>query len=267
MSFWAIESLCLNFAAGQINTAPSGARAAGLSHSSIAFNDSWSCINNQAGLAYVTNVTINFFIENRFLLKELSQRDIIAVVPVRAGALGASIRYFGYSLDYNVKYGLAYGIKLFSWVSAGAQIHINQSYIDDGYGIVNTLSGEVGLLFNPTKKLFLGIHWTHPSLDDKADDLKTHEKGILRVGMAYYLSLNAIFVFETETWQNNFPIIKGGIEVPFKNQIFLRCGYATGYGEYSLGVGYRHKGFLGDVAFSMHPALGVSPKLSLGYEF
>lgn len=267
VSFGALGFLCFHYSFSQINYTSVGARSAGLSDASVALNDSWSCFNNQAGLANVSNTTVGFSIENKYQLKELAQRNAYAVVPFHSGALGLSLRYFGFSNYYDIKYGIGYGLKLSTWMSAGAQINLSQNYIADGFGISNSVSSEFGLLITPFNHLRLGFHYSNPYGRIMQQEGNISIPEILRIGGTYNLSTQTNINLEWENWKGYNCALKGGLEFPLWKEIFFRCGYSTGSDEYSFGIGYKKNKIIADIAFTRHPVLGITPQLSIAYEF
>ncbi len=77
---------------------PMGGRSAGIGHASVTLSDVWSTHHNQAGLAYLENISAGVFYENRFLLKELGVQGGVLALPTKGGTFGISMSSFGYSL-------------------------------------------------------------------------------------------------------------------------------------------------------------------------
>ncbi|MDP4207344.1 MAG: hypothetical protein Q8928_00890 [Bacteroidota bacterium] len=246
---------------------PAGARSAALSNASVALTDVWSTFNNQAGLSWLPSPVVSVYFENRFQVKEFSMRAAAFAFPVKPGCIAVSYRSFGYSVFNESKFGLTYSLKISKHFSAAAQVDYLQSYFGNGYGDYHTVAGEVGIMAEPLTNLWIGFHVFNPTQTKK--DAIEEEKipTVVRLGICYRVGEKAGLMFETEKDISQKPVFKGGVEVGVIENLNFRAGYRSGYEQYSLGMGYKFKGVIADLAFSRHQILGFSPQVSLGYEF
>jgi hypothetical protein len=259
--------LCIYFPTSANNNFPAGARSAGVSNASVTLTDGWCTFSNQAGLGYLNSTFAGLYFENRFLVKEFSMQAVTLAIPLKPGTIAASYRFFGYSKYYESKAGLAFGRKFSKYFSAGVQIDYLQTHIAEGYGNYNTVVAEIGLLAKPSKNFFIGFHLFNPNrIKHKALPEETVPT-IARFGLGYSFDHKALLVFETEKDLEQKPVYKGGIEIEMLRRLNLRAGYATGYEQFSFGIGYKFKRLVADIAFSHHYILGFTPHVSLAYEF
>ena len=73
-----------------------GARSTGMSGASVSLVDVWSQYYNQAGLAYVEDISIGLAYQNAFFVKELATNSIAIALPTKTGTFGLNYYYFGY---------------------------------------------------------------------------------------------------------------------------------------------------------------------------
>jgi len=260
--------LCISYRvlAGDDNF-PAGARSAGVSNASVTLTDGWCTFNNQAGLAYLNSAVAGLYVENRFLVKELSMQAGTLAIPFKPGTLAVSYRFFGYSKYYESKIGLGFGRKFSKYFAAGIQVDYLQTHIAEGYGNYNTVVAEIGLLAKPAKNFSIGFHLFNPNRVKHKNLPEETVPTVVRFGLGYSFDDKAQLLFETEKDLDQKPVYKGGIEIALLHQLFFRSGYATGYEQLSFGLGCKLKKLIADIAFTRHYMLGFTSQISLGYEF
>ena len=244
-----------------------GGRAAGTSNSSVCYRDNWGQLNNQAGLAYVDDITISLGFTNAYFIKELSTNTIAIGLPTKTGVFGLNYTYFGYSKFNQNKIGLAYAKKLGKKISAGIQINYLYTHIEGEYGSNGTAYGEIGLLTEPIDNLFFAAHisnFWHTKYTDYTD---LYIPMIFRIGAGYLLYEKALLSIEFEKDFERELIFKSGLEFDLNKEFYFRFGIATNPMVFSFGFGYQIKSFKVDIAFSKHPVLGYSPAIGLNYTF
>jgi hypothetical protein len=254
-----------SFAAGEITSA--GGRAAAMGNTSVAFYDTWSGANNQAGLGWCTNFSAGAYYENRFLLKELSTKSVDAALPVRRGAFGLSFSYFGFSLYNEMKTGLAFGMRFGNSFSAGLQIDYFRLHTGNDYGNKNLFTFEIGLQYRVKEQLCLGVHIFNPLPIKVTDDPVERLPTVIRLGIAWQASKNFITSAEVEKDLVNKPIIKAGLEYHFVKPLYMRIGFLTNPTQFTFGFGLEFGNMSFDVASSYHMVLGFSPQASIVYIF
>jgi hypothetical protein len=247
---------------------PVGARSAGMGHASVTLTDLWATHHNQAALAGLQQAGAAVFYENRFLLPDLNLQAATFAIPAgKAGTFGISYARFGNALYNQSRYGLAYGKQLFPFLSVGLQLNYMNTHLAEGYGDRHSFVAEIGLLSQITPKFRAGFHaynLTRTVLEDATDERVPMN---FRLGLQYDFSKKVLVAVEVEKDLILDPNVKVGIEYFPVEQFAIRLGMGTLPLHMDIGFGLRLKHFHFDIAGSIHPVLGFSPKASLAYMF
>ncbi len=247
---------------------PVGARSAGMGHASVTLTDLWATHHNQAALAGLQQAGAAVFYENRFLLPDLNLQAATFAIPAgKAGTFGISYARFGNTLYNQSRYGLAYGKQLFPFLSVGLQLNYMNTHLAEGYGDRHSFVAEIGLLSQITPKFRAGFHaynLTRTVLEDATDERVPMN---FRLGLQYEFSKKVLVAVEVEKDLILDPNVKVGIEYLPVEQFAIRLGMGTLPLHMDIGFGLRLKHFHFDIAGSIHPILGFSPKASLAYMF
>ncbi len=242
-----------------------GSRAAGLAYSTTSFSDGWSLFHNQAGLGYQENIWVGAHHENRFFSPELNFSAIGALMPVKSGSIGLSIKRLGFSEFNQTKIGLAYGMKLAPNLSAGVQLNTHYVYIAGEYGSTAAFTAEGGLIYSPTDDLSIGFHFINPTRT------KLHENEriptLINLGLSYQLGDMVLVTSGVEKNLDANFTYKGGVEFKPIENLYLRAGMATNPSLLTFGLGYKIQSIQMDLAFSHHEILGYTPHFSISYKF
>jgi hypothetical protein len=90
----------------------------------------------------------------------------------------------------------------------------------------------------------------------------------MKLGLSYLFSDALLLAVETGKSINGYTsIFKAGIEYNLRKHFSFRVGISMLPIEYSAGLGYKVAGATFDLAFAYHQILGLSPKISVQYEF
>ena len=245
----------------------SGAASAGMGNASVCSSDLWSCINNQAGLAYLKNISAGINYGNRFLLKELGSKTFAAAIPVNGGTFGISLNNYGYALYKENKYALAFAKKLGENFAAGIQIDYLNTYIGENYGSKKMLTAEIGFIIRPSKYLCIGAHIYNPNRTKISTYANERIPTILKLGANYKFSEKVTVAFQADKNVYQNLQFKMGFEYSPAKDFFIRAGIASDPAQNSFGFGFILKAFSIDIASSWHPVLGFTPVTSLTYKF
>ncbi len=256
-------SYATNGKAGNDNY-PLGARSAGMAGSSVMTSDIWSSANNQAGLAYLSQIEAGLYYENRLNVKSLSVQAGAFAMPVLSTVIGFNYRYFGYSKYNESKFGLAVAKKLGEKFALGVQMDYFRTGFAYDYGSFGNLCAEIGLLCEPVDHLTIGAHVFNVSRSKQSANPEERIPTVMRFGAGYTIEKKATISLETEKDSRMKAIFKGGLEFAPITDLFLRCGVSTGpMNQYAFGIGYARSRFTVDLAFAHHRFLGYSPHISL----
>lgn len=248
---------------------PLGARSAAMANASVCLTDLWAVHHNQAALADLRQAGVGVYYENRFLVKDMSMQGAAVAIPTfKVGTFGVSWSRFGNNLYNDNRVGLAYGMKLFKFLSAGVQLNYLNTYLAENYGSKGNFVVELGVLSQVTKNFRVGFHAYNLSRASLSDRYATeYVPMIFRLGMQYDFSQKVRVALEADKDMVLPPVVKLGVEYLPSEVIQIRVGAATQPFQATFGFGVRFKGIHFDVAGSVHPVLGFSPMGSLSYNF
>ena len=242
-----------------------GARASGMGGAYLVMHDVWSAVHNQAGIVYSESAQAGVFYENRFGLKELSDKGLVASMPFRNSAFAISYRSFGYSGYSLSRAGLAYAMKLSDKFSAGIQINYLTTRLGENYGTNSGISAEAGFLYKMNEKISLAAHLYNPNRTKLSDYNDERIPSKMRFGAGYRFSEKVILTGEVQKPSDNKATVRAGIEyLPVKN-LSLRAGFASDPAQYAFGFGYRINAFQIDAATGYHLVLGFTPQISITF--
>jgi len=247
---------------------PLGARSQGMAGCGTALTtDLWGVQNNQASLAGIESFQAGVFYESRFLVSELGMKGVAAALPTKYGSFGLNVNSFGYSLYSETKAGLAYAKKLSARFSMGVQLDYYNTRIGENYGSSSGVVGEIGILAEPVKNLFVGLHLFNPTRTRLSGNLDERLPTIMRFGMSYKFSDQVFVIAEAEKDVDFKTTFRGGLEYRPIPAFYIRAGAAANPGLVSMGFGVVLKKFRLDIASSFHSVLGFSPSMGLQYGF
>ena len=244
---------------------PIGGRSAGLANASVMLTDYWSLFHNQAGLAFFSDPKVGIHHKQGFI-KQLSHQALGVVLPAGNGSIGGSFTYFGFSAYHEIKTGLTYSMLLDEKLAGSVQLDYFYTHIDGYYGNGHVVSSELGLIYLPFDKLYIGTHVFNPLPSSQLGQGKKLPT-IFRIGAAYQVQQELLVTLESEKNLVKAFRMKAGLEYEIIDAFFLRTGITTNPVMNSFGIGYTWKEMVLDVSFTRHMILGFSPQFSLNYSF
>jgi hypothetical protein len=242
-----------------------GARSAAMGSASVALQDVWSGFNNQAGLASLDKLSGGIFLENRFLLNELTTRGLVLAMPTNSGVFALNLRNFGYSLYNEGIYGLAYGRKLGENLSAGLEVDYLTTRIGEGYGSSSAVSFQMGFQFRVNPNLQIAGHAANPARARLSDFNDERYPSLLRIGVSYRLGEKVLMVSEVAKDMDRSPMFRAGVEYQPTEILYVRAGVGGNNFNTSFGFGLAFESFRIDIASAYSATLGYSPQFSVSY--
>ena len=253
---------------GQTSDFPVGARSAGMANASVALSDIWAVNHNQAALVGIEQAGVAAYYENRFLLSNLNLQGATAVLPTpKVGVFGLSYARFGNKLYNQSRYSIAYGKRLWKFLSVGIQISYLNTHIEENYGDRHSFIAEIGLLSQVTPKLRVGFHAFNLTRTKLANAFDERVPMNFRLGAQYDFSDKVKVAVEAEKDLELPAVFKVGVEYFPAKKFAIRVGIGTQPFHADFGLGLKLKNVHFDIAGSVHPILGFSPKASLAYRF
>lgn len=248
-------------------TDPVGARSAAMGRSGVAMPGFWSVHRNQAGMAYIKNISAGVYYENRFMVKELGLKAGAFILPTKAGVMGISVSQFGYQNYNENKFGIAYANKFGEKIAAGLQLDYMHTFIAEDYGNKGLVTFEAGMIAELTQNLLFGVHIFNPI---QASIAKYNDESLpakLTIGGSYSFSEKIILNVDAEKELENDLDLKTGLEYHIVKPVYVRAGISTNPSLNTFGFGLEYKKLKFDFASSLHSVLGYSPQFSLVYGF
>jgi len=269
------------------NLLPS-ARAAGLGSAFVGVADDSSALFwNSAGLSDLSKTTLDLH-HNSYLAGTFQETLEVGLPVVPGDGLGFSVSYIewgsvdlrdanglpqGSYNDNDVGLSAGWGHEWTKGFSTGLAFRIEQDKIVDN--LYTSLAGDAGLLWSPQPGLRLGLVYSNLGAQLGGNGLA----GNLNGGASYRFGLDAedgLLAALAGGWQpGGVGRVQSGLETDFGRKWFLRAGWqiplsdnqVEGFTNFSAGAGARFGDFRLDYAYAPFGDLGVSHRISIGYDF
>ncbi|MEM7369052.1 MAG: hypothetical protein AAF587_10675 [Bacteroidota bacterium] len=246
-----------------------GARAVGLGYAYTAMRgDIWSLFHNPAGITGSNSVQVGVYLEQRFLLKELSYGHAGAIFPIfKNQAAGVEISSFGFDAYRENLAAVSYGITVLDKISVGAKLAYANLNIP-GYGAAGTVLVQMGAHTQINSQLSLGVSAFNVNratflTQGRREILPSH----LTAGLAYQPTDKVLVVVDVQK-ALEFPVsFRGGIEYQLHEILYARIGVSTEPLTLTGGLGVNWKQIKVDFSSSYTERLGYTPHISLSYGF
>ncbi|MDR2911542.1 MAG: hypothetical protein LBV47_09320 [Bacteroidales bacterium] len=261
-----ISLLALGIRAVSIDNYPVGARSLALSHASVSFSDVWATFNNQAGLVDLNSISTGFYYEPRFRTNGLYAGSL--VIPSGVGNFGVSFFQFGKRTYKENKFGIAYSKKLSRQLNFGIQFDYMLLTLPENEQAKGFITFEGGVNFTVSENLVLGAHIFNP-FQQGIETFSGKQKWpvIFKVGGSYKFNEITFMVLELEKNNSNPLLLKTGIEFNPIDNLAFRFGVSGKPFQYTAGIGYSLGKIIADIGFGYHENLGVTPSVSIQFEF
>lgn len=246
---------------------PLGGRQAGMGNSAVSLYDFWAISHNQAGLAGQQHTGAGFYIENRYLTKEMSLGAVAVAFPAANGVFGINVTYFGFSQYHESKAGLSYARKFGQNFSAGMQLNYLYTYLGPDAGSSGTVAAELGVICQLLPQVNLGVHLFNPTGSRIGSSHGENIPRIIRLGVSWMYQELVLIALETEKDMDQHPVFRAGLDYQVVKNVFLRGGIGSQPVTNSFGFGLKLGNLDLDLSSSFHQILGYSPQFSLTYFF
>ncbi len=250
----------------------SGSRAAAMANATVALHDFWAISHNQAGIIGIETIAAGMFAGNRYMMAELVDASVAAIIPAAGGNLGVSMQYFGTEFYSESKAGIAYARPFGEKLSTGVQLSYLYTSIAEGYGRTGTFLAEIGLIYEISPGLFLGTHVFNPTRSvlkttSNHQNVEDYISTIIRSGLGYHISKKVLLSLEVEKEMRHPPVPRVGIEYRLIESLHLRAGISNNPVLNTFGFGIRRGNLQLDISASHHYLLGYSQQAGLIYAF
>jgi hypothetical protein len=218
-------------------------------------------LSNPACLAFREQKELGASVYNRFGMKELNTMSIYTLLPNRAIDAGVLLSTYGYE-DYRLLQGrVNLAKKLSSSFSIGTNLTcVNENSILEPES-KNYFSADAGLYYRINESFeaaFITENLLHTS-----NPLPV----ICSLGISCRLLPDCFVLIETDYDFSKSLAVKTGIEYEIDGQFSVRAGFKTRPKTPSLGFAYTGIQWKTEVAFLLHPVLGLSSAIGMAYFF
>lgn len=252
-----------------------GARAAALGNASATLSDVWAVGNNIAGLGQVSQTSVGFYAENRYLSSAFNTVALVAAIPLgpittkkppSRGVMGFEAQRFGNNLYAEQRLGIGYGYRG-GQISVGGRVDVLQVSIQ-GLGsrrvVAASLGGQAELIPN---RLVFGGYLYNLNQARLAAYEDERVPTVLKAGLSYRPTDKLMLNVEAEKDVEQDADFKAGIEYQLLEALALRAGFASLTEQTTAGVGFKAGRFQIDYAAAWHSALGLSQHVGVSLQW
>lgn len=254
---------------GQFCFPPTGARSAAMGGCGTALNDVESATINIASIARQRRSQVALSYRNEYLQTKLSYKSLTATYTIKkSGSLMAHYTHYG-STTYNEQQAmLGYALPVSQKLSLGVGV----DYLHSGASIAgyseNLLTCSLGLQFYPTERLTLGTSVFNPLFVKSSSTIVEMRIPVdFRVGIAYRILQPLLATVEVEKNIYETAALRCGLEYTYNSWLSARVGMSTQPMNLTFGAGVNRSHYAIDLALQYHTILGLTPHLSLLYQF
>lgn len=245
-----------------------GARSAALSNAFVSISDTWSTFHNQATLAQLNRLSAGVYYESKYGIDEFALAASSVVLPTAAGTFGLSFYQFGKGAFKEHKIGFAYAKQLSEHFNAAIQFDYMAQRMPENADAFSFVTFEIGAAYQLTKHITLGAHSYNPVKNGyNYPEKKTKLPAVYRLGAHYAFDEHVLVSLETQKESDHDIVARSGLEFTPLQNLALRFGISGRPVQYTAGLGYRFKNISTDIAFSYHGNLGLTPSVSIQYNF
>jgi hypothetical protein len=245
-----------------------GARPLALSDAYVSISDIWSTFHNQAGIAGTDRLASGICYESRFFLKELSTIAGVVVLPTETGNFAFSFVQFGKTSYKEEKLSLAFAKTLGMKIKAGIQFDYFFLSLSENDRTKGFVTFEAGAIYSPSDKISFGAHVFNPSEGGiRFNEGKVKTQAVYSLGGSYHFNETLLTTIQAEK-ETGYPVcIRTGFEYQPAEVIVFRTGFSALPFRLTTGLGYKVGKLSADIGFSYINSLGITPSVSIQYNF
>ncbi|GIV43068.1 MAG: hypothetical protein KatS3mg035_0191 [Bacteroidia bacterium] len=252
-----------------------GARTLGLNGCNTALSsDIWGLFSNPANIGGMQAPEINTYFERRYNMAELQYLAFGAVYPIKnQHYTGAAFSSFGWEFYKTHLIGLNYTYHLLNIIHLGIRLNYANTIIPN-YGNWNSFLVDIGGNAALSKKVNIAFKVMNANQAEILGDKLPTE---IAIGLKYQPSKKVKILTE---WKKShlFPVsFCSAVEYQPLDYLIFRTGSAISSNRLpapnnyfvtsSFGIGFFWQNIIFDLAAQWHDRLGITPAISLGYQF
>lgn len=240
-----------------------GARAASLGYASFALHDESSLFNNPGASAWNSAASSIFSYEVAASLPGANRTAAGILIPSGIGTFSVGLFRFGDDIYSEQFLSAGFSHRLGN-TSLGAKVNYVQ-YSADRFGTRTALTLDFGGLIKITPEWTIGAGISNVTQTFIAAEEPLPM--IFSAALAWQVPRGPMITSEVEKQLGTPLRVKGGIEVPLYQKLFLRTGFGLNPVSLSLGLGAKTQRSSIDFSTTYHPAIGFFYQASAAYHF
>ena len=228
------------------------------------FAGPFSIRGNPASAVLMENSTIGLASLNRWLVNNLNQYALSAVVRTPIGNIGLQLDLLRYGEFAEAKPAVGYA-KILGQVFLGMQLHYHVIHIN-GYENNSAFVPELGMIWKVRENVYTGVSIYRPvSLKNNL-----HQNGFgynYSSGIGYEISQQVLLAASISLLEEQPSQLNLGIQYQFSQLFFASLGINCRISEWNGEAGWKWKSLKIKTTISYHTRLGFSPGLVLEFAF
>ena len=151
---------------------------------SVAYRNRWSVFHNPSALAFEEQFKIGLLYENRYIVPELSNEVVYAVLPTPYFQIGLSYSFFGYSV-FNEMLAAVTLARTFGKFRLGIECIYYTVYLSEAERYKGTITAQVGAQVDVTERFTIGLSLFNPVFSKVKTEPDTRLPVIFSLGTDY----------------------------------------------------------------------------------
>jgi hypothetical protein len=241
-----------------------GSENIGIANCTANTENIWSGFHNSAGLAAINNTEFSTHFNVFYGEIGLLSSAAALAVPIKSGVFFLGAYRFGNSIYNEHKLSLAYGSKL-GIIQLGGRINYLQYQIQD-FGSLKSYSIDFGVQAAITSQLSIGAYANNVSRAALNKEQQIYIPSLLYIGIKYTPISYFKFYLEVEKNIALKAAFKSGLSYQLQNKWYFSSGIRIDSWESFYGTGFRFLKLNFNYAFQLHPILGSSHAVDLGFK-
>lgn len=235
----------------------------------VADTRNWTAFNNPATLGYTEQTELSFQFENRYLLSELSTKNIQLAFCTEAVNAGVSFTHFGYSYYHEMIVGLTLSRNFSQKFSLGMQFNYHTVYFATSNMYRGALLPTLGFSARLTPALSIGFSANNPFQTNINGEYTVKRiPSVFSFGTEYFFTPELVWRTQTDKEVSSNYRFATGFEYLMAERLIIKVGaYGSDYLVPCMGFGFNTGALQFDLNCEMHPLLGLNTLAAVRYLF